>query len=127
MDCSITAPIVGTTTRSSTFDAHIDVPETVQAGVGFEASVQLNNISVQSEQLSKISGASLKTSTIRIKVGNNVQLDGTQPGVSLTNGVLSIKNKLNGNASTSPPSQSRFASKPSPKAASPSHLTAQCL
>lgn len=53
--------------------------------------MQLNNISVQSEQLSKISGAFLKTSTIRIKVGNNVQLDGTQPGVSLTNGVLSIK------------------------------------
>ncbi|MHC9670843.1 Ig-like domain-containing protein [Corynebacterium diphtheriae] len=94
VDCSITAPFVGTTTRSSTFDAHIDVPETVQAGVGFEASVHLNNISVQSEQLSKISGASLKTSTIHIKVGNNVQLDGSQPGVSLSNGVLSIKNKL---------------------------------
>lgn len=94
VDCSITAPVVGTTTHSSTFDAHIDVPETVQAGVGFEASVRLNNISVQSEQLSKISGASLNTSTIRIKVGNNVQLDGSQPGVSLSNGVLSIKNKL---------------------------------
>ncbi|CAB0978990.1 membrane protein [Corynebacterium diphtheriae] len=94
VECSITAPFVGTTIQSSTFDARIDVPETVQAGVGFAASVHLNNISVQSEQLSKISGASLKTSTIRIKVGNNVQLDGSQPGVSLSNGVLSIRNKL---------------------------------
>ncbi|CAB1010232.1 membrane protein [Corynebacterium diphtheriae] len=94
VECSITAPFVGTTIQSSTFDARIDVPETVQAGVGFEASVHLNNISVQSEQFTKISGASLKTSTIRINVGNNVQLDGSQPGVRLSNGVLSIKNKL---------------------------------
>nr|WP_241879964.1 hypothetical protein [Corynebacterium diphtheriae] len=130
VDCSITAPFVGTTTRSSTFDAHIDVPGTVQAGVGFEASVHLNNISVQSEQLSKISGASLKTSTIRIKVGNNVQLDGSQPGVNLSNGVLSIKTSLKPSStalrSTSPPSRSRFASRQPLRAISPSHLTAQC-
>ncbi|WP_426726749.1 Ig-like domain repeat protein [Corynebacterium rouxii] len=93
VSCSVSS-LAGTTTQESNFEADFDTPDSIKVGESFTATVKIKDISVENDNLSRFSSASLSSSRIRLNVGKNVQLDGIQPGVSISNGILSIDNKL---------------------------------
>lgn len=93
VNCSVSS-LAGTTSQTSKFEATFDTPETIKVGETFTANVKIKDISVENDNLSRFSSASLSSSRINLNVGKNVQLDGAQPGFSISNGILSIDNKL---------------------------------
>ncbi|CAB0525085.1 Ig-like domain-containing protein [Corynebacterium diphtheriae] len=95
VDCSVSAAWgLYKFNQKSNFSAEFEMPESVKAGTGFDALIKIKDISVSNDNLSGYKNAKLTKSSIRINVGKNVKLDGNQPGLSLSNGVLSINDHL---------------------------------
>lgn len=95
LDCSVSAAWgLYKFNQKSQFSTQVELPESVKAGTSFDALIKINDVSVDNENLSSFKSAKLTKSSIRINVGKNVKLDGEQPGISISNGILSIDNRL---------------------------------
>ncbi|APQ54968.1 Membrane protein [Corynebacterium pseudotuberculosis] len=94
LSCSIDAGRYGKTVQETKTTFNVTLPEKVTKEETFTAKVKLSDVSLHNNSLNRVGSVKMEKSTININVGNNVKLAEAQPGVTLSNGILTLSNKL---------------------------------
>ncbi len=94
LNCSYTAPLIGTKTAGTTGTVTVDMPSEAEAGAAIPVKVAIGESKISSLSFSAVSSVSAKSSTARLQVSPNAELVGNPAGVTLSNGILSVNNVL---------------------------------
>lgn len=94
LHCTIDAGRFGKTVQDTHTTFDVSLPEKVTAGETFVAKFKLSDVTIHNDTLKKIGSIKMEKSTINLHMGDNVQLAEPQPGLTISNGILTISDKL---------------------------------
>ncbi|ARU46855.1 hypothetical protein [Corynebacterium silvaticum] len=94
LHCTIDAGRFGKTVQDTHTTFDVSLPEKVTAVETFVAKFKLSDVTIHNDTLKKIGSIKMEKSAINLHVGDNVQLAEPQPGLTISNGILTISDKL---------------------------------
>lgn len=94
LHCTIDAGRYGKTVQDTQTTFDVSIPEKVAVGETFVAKFKLSDVQIRNDASKKIGSIRMEKSAVNIHVGDNVQLAEPQDGLTISNGTLTISDKL---------------------------------